>query len=331
MSAETADRSANRPAPPRQPVGRGVLLGPLGLGTAGLGNLYRPVSDEAARRCVDAAWDGGIRYLDTAPHYGLGLAERRVGVALADRPREQYVLSTKVGRLLRPNPAPAGSDLDVGGFAVPDALHRVTDYSADGVRRSLEESLARLGLDRVDVVYVHDPDDPADLDTAIRSGIPALARWRDEGVVGAVGAGMNFVAPLRRIVAESDVDVVMIAGRWTLLDRSAAPLLDDCLRRGVGAVAAAPFNSGLLSRPEPPDDAHFDYRIAPPEVLAAARRYARACTEAGTVLPHAALHFPLRHPAVVSVVAGFSNEAHVGTALEWLGRPVPDGLFEHLG
>ncbi len=173
----------------RRPVGpRGLPLPRLGLGTAPLGNLYRAVEDGTARAVLDTAWDLGVRHFDTAPHYGLGLAERRLGAALASRPRDEVVVSTKVGRLLRPNPHPTGSDM-AHVFDVPDDLHRVRDYSADGVRRSLEESLERLGLDRVDVVYVHDPDDH--LDQAIAEAVPALAALRDEGVVGAVGAGMN--------------------------------------------------------------------------------------------------------------------------------------------
>jgi len=273
----------------------------LGLGCAPLGNLYRPMPDDIARATVDAAWDGDIRYFDTAPHYGLGLSERRLGAALSGRPRGEFVVSTKVGRLLEPNDAPTGSDLDEG-FAVPDALVRRFDFTADGVRRSLEQSLQRLGLDRVDVLYVHDPDDF--VDTAIGQALPALVRLRDEGVVGAVGVGMNAVAPLRRFVAESDVDVVMVAGRWTLLDRTAGPLLDDAAAHGVSVVSAAPFNSGLLARPDPPAGATFDYRPAPPELLAAARRLAEIAAGVGVTLPQAALQFGLQHPAVAAIVVG---------------------------
>ena len=177
------------------------------------------------------------------------------------------------------NPAPAGSDLAVGGFAVADDAARVWDFTADGVRRSLEESLNRLGLDRIDIAYVHDPDHA--VGQAIAEAIPALLRLRDEGVLKAVGVGMNqWQAPLR-MVRETDIDVVMLAGRWTLLDRSGEALADECAERGVALVAAAPFNSGILAQPWPPEGAHYDYGPAPADVLERARQLARTCDEAG--------------------------------------------------
>ena len=228
---------------------RSLPLTELGLGGGPLGNHTRAISDQQAVETIDAAWAGGVRYFDTAPHYGLGLSERRFGQALRERPRDEFVLSTKVGRLLEPNPHPTGSDLAAADFDVPDDLVRRFDYSRDGVHRSLEASLDRLGLDRVDIVYVHDADDH--VDDAIEQAIPALIELRDQGVIGAVGVGMNqWQAPLR-MVRETDLDVVMLAGRWTLLDRSGQPLLDECAARGVQIVAAAPFNSGLLARDRP--------------------------------------------------------------------------------
>lgn len=308
--------------------GTGITLTGLGFGAAPIGNLYRAIDDETAAAAVDAAWDGGIRYFDTAPHYGLGLSERRLGAALRQRPRDEYVISTKVGRLLRPNPSPTGSDLAAGGFAVADDLMRVRSYSREGVLQSIEASLDRLGTDHVDIVYVHDPEDH--MDTAIREAIPALVELRDQGVVGAVGAGMNYVEPLRRFVAESDVDVLMVAGRWTLVDQSAAPLLVDCSRKNVAVVAAAPFNSGLLSRPRPADDARFDYDTAPEDVLAAARACARACERRGTELPAAAVQFPLRHPAVISVVAGMRTQAQVDLNVSWMSARIDERLWAEL-
>jgi D-threo-aldose 1-dehydrogenase len=300
----------------RHRLGRtAVEVTELGFGGAPIGNLYQPLSDDGAAAAVHAAWNGGVRYFDTAPHYGLGLSERRLGAALAGRPRHEFVVSTKVGRLLVPNPPRSGSDLAAGGFAVPDDRTRVLDYSADGVRRSLDASLERLGLDRVDVVYVHDPD--RHLDEAISSAIPALIDYRDQGIIGAVGAGMNAWPPLLRIVAESDVDVVMVAGRWTLLDRSAEPLLAECSRRGVSAVAAAPFNSGLLARDDPPADARFDYQQAPPDQLARAVALAATCRQQGLSLPHAAIQFPLRHPAVAAVVAGMRSATEALADARW--------------
>ncbi|WP_447008455.1 aldo/keto reductase [Saccharothrix isguenensis] len=233
---------------PRRPLGTtGVTVTELGFGAAPIGNLYRARPDDVARAAVDAAWAEGVRYFDTAPHYGLGLSERRLGAALASRPRDDYVISTKVGQLLEPNPAPTGSDLPHGGFDVPDDLTRVRDYSADGVLRSIETSLERLGVDRIDIVLVHDPDDH--VDQALAEAVPALAALREQGVVGAVGLGMNQWQASLRAVRETDVDVVMVAGRWTLVNRTARPLLDTCAECGVSVLAAAPFNSGLLARP----------------------------------------------------------------------------------
>jgi D-threo-aldose 1-dehydrogenase len=311
---------------PQRQVGRTpVMLSAVGFGGASAGNLYRETSDAEAAAAVQAAWDGGIRYFDTAPHYGLGLSESRLGAALRSRPRSGYVLSTKAGRLLEANPAPSGSDLTAGGFAVPDRLRRRLDYSAAGVRRSLEDSLTRLGLDRVDIVYVHDPD--AYVPEAISGAIPELVRAREEGIIGACGVGMNqWQAPLR-MVRETDLDVVMLAGRWTLLDRSGAPLLDECASRGVSVVAAAPFNSGLLAQAWPPDDANFNYRPAGPALLGRARDLARICTEHGVDLPTVAVQFPLRHPAVVSVVSGMRTPEQVESTLARLTTPVPDELW----
>ena len=308
--------------------GTSVRVSAFGFGAAPIGNLYQPIDDDAARAAVDAAWDGGARYFDTAPHYGLGLSERRLGAALASRPRAEFTVSTKVGRLLEPNLAPVGSDLAAGGFAVPDTLVRRADYSRDGVLRSLESSLRRLGLDRIDVVYVHDPDD--DLDTALAEAIPALAELREQGVIGAIGAGMNTVAPLLRIVTEADVDAVMVAGRWTLADRTAGPLLDACLAHGVSAVAAAPFNSGLLAHSWPPDDAYFDYGPASAAVLRRARALALACDRNGAVLPHAAIRFPLRHPAVACVVAGIRSADQARSATAWAATDLPPAVWRAL-
>ncbi|HZE49945.1 MAG TPA: aldo/keto reductase [Jatrophihabitantaceae bacterium] len=313
----------------RRQLGRtSIEVTELGFGAAPIGNLHSAITDEAAAATVQAAWDGGIRYFDTAPHYGLGLSERRLGAALAGRPRESFVVSTKVGRLLVDNPAPTGSDLAAGGFDVPDSVIRERDYSADGVRRSLDSSLRRLGLDRVDIALVHDPEDF--MDDALNGAIPALVELREQGVIGAVGAGMNFWPPLLRLVNESDVDVVMVAGRWTLADRSAAPMLAACLDRNVSVLAAAPFNSGLLARPWPPDGALFDYAPASPELLHRARRLAKTCQRYDEQLPHAAMRFPLRHPAVASVVAGMRTDVHVRGNVDWAEHDLPGDLWKDL-
>ena len=306
----------------------GMTVTELAFGGASLGNLYRETSDAEARLAVNAAWDGAVRYYDTAPHYGLGLSERRLGGALAGRPRDGYTLSTKVGRLLVPNPAPSGSDLASGGFAVPDDLVRRFDFSRDGVLRSLESSLRRLGVSRIDIAYVHDPDEH--MDQAITEAIPALAELRGQGVIGAVGVGMNqWQAPLR-MIQETDLDVVMLAGRWTLLDRSGAPLLAACAERDVAVVAAAPYNSGLLARDWPEADMHFDYGRPSQEILARARSLAGICRRHGTRLPAAALQFPLRHPAVTSVAAGLRTAGEADSALQLLAEPVSEAAWAEL-
>ncbi|GIF96064.1 oxidoreductase [Catellatospora citrea] len=312
---------------PTRPLGRtGLSVTTLGFGASGIGNLGYARPDLDAAQAVHAAWEAGIRMFDTAPHYGLGLSERRLGEALRAYPRDAYLLSTKVGRLLRPHPAPTGSDLAAGGFDVPDDLVRVWDFSADGVARSIEESLTRLGVDRIDIVYVHDPDDA--VDDAVSHAVPALIALRDQGVIGAVGVGMNqWQAPLR-MVRETDLDVVMLAGRYTLLDRSGEQLLDECESRGVAVVAAAPFNSGILARPWPQDGVNFNYGPAPDEVLQQARRLAETCREHDVALPVAALQFPLRHPAVASVVTGMRSADHVADAVTGMRTPVPDGLWQ---
>jgi D-threo-aldose 1-dehydrogenase len=305
-----------------------LAVSELGFGGASIGNLYRAIDDQAADEAVQAAWAAGVRYFDTAPHYGLGLSERRLGAALAGHPRGDYVLSTKVGRLLEPNEHPTGSDLPVNGFAVPDDFERRFDFSADGVRRSLAESLERLQTDRVDVVLVHDPDDF--VDQAIDEALPALVALRDQGVIGAVGVGMNqWAAPLR-MVQECDLDAVMIAGRWTLLDRSGAALLDACRSRGVGVLAAAPYNSGVLSEARPPEGASFDYGPVPPEVLARGRALAAVCERHGVTLPDAALQFPLRHSAVAAVVVGLRSPEQVRSSLDRLSTTITEDCWAEL-
>jgi D-threo-aldose 1-dehydrogenase len=312
----------------RRRIGRtDVQVTELGFGSAPIGNLYAAVGDEQATASVDAAWQAGVRYFDTAPHYGLGLAERRLGRALSAHPRGEYVISTKVGRLLVPNEDPRGSDL-AAGFAVPDTLRRQLDYSAAGVRRSIEDSLDRLGTGHLDIVLVHDPE--LFVPQVIAQTVPALLRMRDEGLIAAVGVGMNYWQPLAEIVDRCDVDVVMLAGRWTLLDRSGEPLLDRCARRGVSVLAAAPFNSGILAQAAPSERDTYDYAPVTGPVLRRAQELAALCRTSGVDLPHAAIRFPLRHPAVASVVAGMAGPEQVRLAARWATRPVPEALWERL-
>jgi D-threo-aldose 1-dehydrogenase len=299
----------------------------LGHGAAALGNLYTEVTDAQARAVVDAAWEAGVRSFDTAPHYGLGLSEQRLGAALADRPRSEFTLSTKVGRLLVPDPA--GARRDTEGFAVTTPYRRVWDFSAAGVLRSLESSLERLGLDRVDVVYLHDPDDH--WEQAVGEALPALVELREQGVISAVGVGMNQWQMPARFVRESDVDVVMLAGRYTLLEQPAlAEFLPLCAERGVDVIAAGVFNSGLLARQEVPDDATHDYRAAPADVIDRARRIAAVCARHGTTLPTAALWFPFGHPAVTGAVVGARAEAEIRANTAALAVPPPPGLWAEL-
>lgn len=298
-----------------------------GFGAAPIGNLFTAVGEDEARATVDAAYDAGFRYFDTAPHYGLGLSERRLGAALAGRPRDSYTLSTKVGRLLVPAPTGGPAGRDDQGFDVPADLRRVWDFSRDGVRRSLEESLLRLGLDAVDIVLIHDPDDH--WEQAVSEAYPALAELRDQGVVKAVGIGMNQSEMLTRFVRETGVDMVMLAGRHTLLDQSGEEeLLPLCQERGVSVVAAGVFNSGLLATHEP--SGTYDYAPASEPLLARARRIAAVCERHGVTLPQAALAFPLRHPAVASVVVGARSAAEVTRNAALTARPVPDDLWAEL-
>ncbi|WP_418275250.1 aldo/keto reductase [Isoptericola jiangsuensis] len=323
MNADTHDPL------PLHPVGdTPVRLTTLGYGAAQAGNLYRTSTDAETAEAFDTAWDLGLRYFDTAPHYGLGLSERRLGAALRVRPREEYVVSTKVGRILEPSPGTAHRR-DTEGFDVPAETRRVWDFSRDGVLRSLEASLERTGLDRIDVVYLHDPDEH--WESASREAVPALVELRDQGVIGAIGAGMNQSAMLTRFVRETDVDVVMCAGRFTLLEQPAlADLLPAAAERDVAVVVAGVYNSGLLAREVPPDDATYDYTQAPAELIERTRRIAAVCAEHGVTLPEAALAYVRTHPAVASTVIGVRNPDQVRQAYERHAASVPGELWEAL-
>lgn len=308
--------------------GSGVRVSALGFGGAVIGNLYREVSEATAAETVAAAWDAGIRYFDTAPHYGLGLAERRLGAALAGRARHEFSVSTKVGRILEPVPNPGRAHDAAGGFAVPADFARRWDFSADGVRRSLESSVDRLGLDRVDLVLLHDPDEH--WARAVAEAYPALHELRSQGVVGAIGVGMNQWQMLRRFVTDTDVDAVMLAGRYTLLDPSGEPLLDECARRGVSVLAAGVFNGGVLATDDPAAHAVYDYLPASQQVVGRARRMVEICRRHGVALPQAAIAHAARHPAVASVVLGARSPEEVRRNAELFGAPVPDELWEEL-
>ena len=301
-------------------------LGRLGQGAANVGNLYRAMSDEDAWALLETAWDSGIRYFDTAPHYGLGLSERRLGAFLATKPRAEYLVSTKVGRLLRPSPETADRLDDPNQFAVPASLKRVWDFSAGGIRAGLEESLERLGLSQVDVIYLHDPDEH-DLAADLETGVPAVAALRDEGLVQAVGIGSKSVEALIAAVGTGALDLAMVAGRYTLLEQ-ADEVVAACRDAGVGIVAAAVFNSGVLSTPRPGD--RYEYGAVPPELLERAERIADVCERHGVALPQAALQFPLREPAVRSVVVGAATPEQVRENARRMEVEIPEALWDEL-
>lgn len=300
-----------------------IALPRHGLGTAPLGGMFHEVSDDDAAATVRAALDLGTTFFDTAPQYGHGLAESRLGHALRGHDREQLTISTKVGRVLVPGTDPGTIFHDI------PPVRPEFDYSADGVRRSLDESFERLGLHHVELALVHDPDHHEA--EARATAFPTLQRLRDEGLIGGIGCGMNQVAMLDRFVADADVlglDAILLAGRWSLLDRSGAGLLDRCGERGVAVIVGGVFNSGVLARPEP--GATFDYAAAPAPLVARAQAMAEACERHGVSLSAAALQFPWRHPAVTSVIVGARTPAEVVANATARATSVPDELWAEL-
>jgi D-threo-aldose 1-dehydrogenase len=321
----------------RRPLGRtGLAVTPLGFGGAPIGGLYRPVADDDAIATVRRAWDLGMRLFDTAPLYGYGASERRVGRGLAGRPRNDFVLSTKVGRLVVDTAdVPRDADVDPqqldgrvdGAYADVGGRTIMFDYSADGIRRSLEASLERLGLDRIDVALIHDPDEH--WAAAIGEAFPALARLREQGVLRAIGAGMNQSAMLARFAREGDFDVFLLAGRYTLLDQEAlGELLPLCVERDIAVLIGGVMNSGILADPRP--GGRFNYEPASTAVVERAQRLAAACARHGVSLKAAALQFPLAHPAVASVVVGVRSVDHLDEYPALLAEPIPPGLWDDL-
>lgn len=308
----------------------GLMVGPIGYGVAALGNLYRALPNDVWPGCVPAAWNAGVRYFDVAPHYGLGLAEERLGVSLRALPRDEYVLSTKVGRLIEPNPDYSPGDSDIGNlFDVPSTRRRRFDFSRDGVLRSVEESLTRLGLDRIDVLFVHDPDGHER--EALDGAFPALEELRSQGVIKSYGAGMNQSAMLTRFVQQTDLDIVMCAGRYTLLDQAAEQdLLPTALARGVSVAVAAVFNSGILATERPRAGSTYNYGKAPVELIARTERIADIAAGYGATVPQLAVQFPLRHPAVSTVVLGADSAEQITRNARLSDVPVPDDLWREL-
>ena len=306
----------------RRVLGRsGLSVTRLGLGTGSLGNLYRRVSDVDAHEAVRAAWNAGIRYFDTAPLYGSGLAETRLGHALGELPREQLVVSTKVGRVLE-----AGGQPDAVFVGAP-MLEPRFDFSREGVLRSLAESLSRLRVDAIDIAYVHDPDDH--FKEAIDIALPTLIDLRNQGAIRAVGVGMNHAPLLLRFLKESDLDCILIANRYTLLDQEAcAELLPACLADKVGVVLGGVFNSGILA--DPFREPRFDYRPAPQAMIARAVELNRTCSTHGVTLSAAALQFAAANPAVQSVLIGARAASEVTSAVSDMQASIPSALWDEL-
>jgi len=323
-----------QPGTATRPLGRsGIELPVLGLGGATIGNLHGPVSAADAAQVLDAAWQHGLRYFDTAPLYGRGLGELRVGQALRARPRDQFVLSTKVGWRFQPlarQAAPAGS--------LPFAAR--CDYSREGTLRSLEDSLLRLGLDRIDIAFVHDVDPynhgeayPERLREVLDGALPTLYELRRQGVVRAVGVGVNDRGVCLDILRATEVDAFLLAGRYTLLDRRASDeLLPLCRERGVGVVLGAPFNTGVLAAGSGPaaSAARFNHGPVAPDVAARVQAMSRACARHGTSLMAAALNFPLTDPAVAAVLPGPRSAAQLEQIAAAFAEPVPDALWREL-
>jgi D-threo-aldose 1-dehydrogenase len=309
----------------------------LGLGGAPLGNLFVPVEPADALATIDAAWAGGCRSFDTAPHYGHGLSERRLGDALRSRSRREFVLSTKVGRLLTATPNAAANQHGYVGV-LPFEQH--WDYSADGVRRSLEDSLQRLGLARIDVAYVHDcdaathgPRAAAVLRQVIDETLPALRRLKAEGLIRAVGLGVNDVAVVQGVLREAELDALMLAGRYSLLDQGALPTLLPLVRqRGIHLALGGVFNSGLLATGTRTGSIAptFNYAPAAREWLERTQRIEALCDVHGVALPAAALQFALAHPAVEIVMLG-ARSAHEWREAQALARqPIPVAFWHAL-
>ena len=301
----------------------GVEVSRLSLGTAALGGLYTSVSDADCTDTVLAAIDNGINFIDTAPHYGKGTSEVRIGKALAGRDRSTFVISTKIGRLL----VPSTTDIDDFFMDADNTVERKFDFSASGVRQSLEGSLERLGLDSVEILFIHDPD--ANADEAILEAYPELDRMRSEGIIKAIGVGMNQCETPTRVIKETDIDMVLIAGRYSLLDQKALEgLLPAALERNVDIIAAGVFNSGILANPV--KGATYDYVPASDALLAKALRIREVLEGHKVSLTSAALQFPLRHPAVKSVLVGCRSAAEVATNLAEFDKTIENKVWDDL-
>jgi D-threo-aldose 1-dehydrogenase len=318
----------------RKQVGRTDLrVPPLGLGTAHFGGMYERVPGEVAHATMQAAWDGGIRLFDTAPWYGRGLSEHRTGDFLIDRPRGEFILTTKVGRSLRRPANPSTFDRTPWGGGLN--MEVVWDYSYDGVMRAYEQSLQRLGLDTVDALLIHDPEQAAQpagpsLDDLATSGIRALEELKRSGQIKAIGMGLNAVGSLETIAPLVPLDFCIVAMPYTLLDQAALPRgLSRCIEENISVVIGAPYASGILAT-GPGPGARYRYALAEPDIQAKAGRIEAVCRSHGVSLQAAALQFPLAHPAVVSVIPGGVRPEEVTANICFIEETIPTGLWGDL-
>ena len=321
----------------KAPSGAEIPFTELGFGTAPLGNLFRALPEEEAQATAQAAWDAGIRYIDTAPLYGLGLSETRLNHFLRGKPRDSYVLSTKVGRLLEV--CPPDQRTGIGKFFDTPSRREVYDYSHDGIMRSVEASLERLGIDRIDILFVHDIDvfnhkTAAARDERVaelmKSGYGALLKLRDQGIIKAFGAGVNEWEVCEILARQGDFDLFLLAGRYTLLEQEAlTTFLPLCEQRKIGIVIGGAYNSGILATGAKPG-AFYNYDPAPQHILDRVAGIEKIVTSHGVKLVEAALRFPLVHPAVVSVIPGASRPQEVALNMHTLGADIPSALWGEL-
>jgi D-threo-aldose 1-dehydrogenase len=319
----------------RRAIGKTKLsVTALGFGAAPLGNLYEPVSDAAAKGAIDAAWASGRRLFDTAPFYGYGLSERRIGDALREQPRDQFVLSTKVGRLIRRGWHESKAQ---EMFRSPMPFHARFDYSYDGVMRSIEDSYQRLGLDSIDIALIHDigrtthgDDHDAMMKVAMEGGYRALDELRRNGQILAIGLGINEVDVCLQAMLHGDFDCFLLAGRYTLLEQAALDdLLPACAAKNISVIVGGPFNSGILARADAVD-ATYNYEVAPPAIRDRVRRLVEICQAHHVSLPAAALQFTLAHPMVASVIPGARSESEVASHHDMLAARIPAGFWLEL-
>jgi D-threo-aldose 1-dehydrogenase len=337
MNSDVLQQPALSPVQRRRLGRTDVWLPALGLGGAGLGNLYRPIEDDTAILTIRWALNEGIDYLDTAPHYGFGLSEKRIGEALSRLDRRSVTLSTKVGRVLS-----ATKNVDASrarhGFYVSEPFEPTFDYSYDGVMRSFDSSLKRLRTETVDILLCHDigelthgADHVQRMSEFLNGGYLAMQALRTEGRVRALGIGVNEWEVCSALLPECEMDCVLLAGRYTLLEQSAlTEVFELCAQRHVSLIIGGPFNSGILASRSNARDAHYNYETPPPQVVERVQRLERVCSAFGVPVGAAALQFPLAHPRVASVVAGCSSVEEVRQAKEWLAWPIPAELWYSL-